>query len=92
MNKLERTMKGLVLGAIASLMGLGLAGCGKVNKENYDKLKMGMDYNEAVAILGEPEKCEALLAAKSCTWGKAPKTITIQVVGDKVVLFQSEGL
>jgi len=69
-----------------------LAACSKITQENYDKLKMGMDYQEAVNILGEPEQCQELLAAKSCVWGKAPKTITIQLVAEKVILFQAEGL
>ena len=70
----------------------GLPGCGKVNKENYDKLKMGMGYAAVVEILGEPERCDALLAAKSCVWGKDAKTIKIQLVGDHVILFESQGL
>lgn len=74
------------------LAALGLAGCSKVSRENYDKLKMGMDYGEVVRILGEPETCDSLVGAKSCVWGKAPTTITIQMVGDKVILFQGEGL
>jgi hypothetical protein len=53
---------------------------------------MGMDYAEVVQLLGEPEKCDSVVGVKSCTWGKVPKTIKIQLVADKVVLFQSEGL
>lgn len=73
-------------------MSSGLTACSKVNRENYDKLRMGMDYKEVVQLLGEPERCESLVSAKSCTWGEAPKTITVQLIGDKVILFQGEGL
>jgi hypothetical protein len=81
-----------LLAVILGLTVAGLAACSKINKENYDKLKMGMDYPEVVKLLGEPTKCDGLLGAKSCTWGEAPKTIKIQLVADKVILFESEGL
>ena len=70
----------------------GLIGCRKVTKENYDKLKMGMDYTEVIQLLGDPEKCDTVVAVKSCTWGNDPKTITIRLVADKVVLFENQGL
>jgi hypothetical protein len=86
--KLKQTVPALV--AIA--MAWSLAGCSKVNRENYDKLKMGLDYSEVVQLLGEPTNCDNVLTAKSCVWGKPPTTITVQLVGDKVILFQGEGL
>jgi hypothetical protein len=86
-----RTLSRAALAAgLAAL--LGLAGCSKVTQENYDQLKMGMEYAEVVNILGEPEQCESLLTAKNCVWGKDPKTITIQLVSEKVILFQAQGL
>lgn len=69
-----------------------LTGCSKVTRENYDKLKMGMDYAEVVQLLGDPETCEATMGMKSCTWGKDPKIIKIRLVADKVILFESQGL
>ncbi len=80
------------LAGLALALFLSLAGCSKVTKQNYDQLKMGMDYGDVVALLGEPEKCDAVVAFKSCVWGKGDKTITIRLVGDKVVLFESQGL
>ena len=71
---------------------ISLSGCSRVNPENYGKLKMGQTYGEVVAILGEPAQCEAVLVAKNCHWGKEPKTITVNFVGDKVILFSSAGL
>jgi len=32
-----------------------LAGCGKVTKENYEKLKLGMTYEQVTEILGQPD-------------------------------------
>ena len=71
---------------------LSLIACSKVNKENYDKLKIGMGYDEVVFLLGEPDQCETLLAFKSCTWGKGDKTITLRLAADQVLLFESKGL
>ncbi len=91
MNKTSKINRyGLM--ALAVVACSGLLGCGKVNKENYDKLKVGMGYEEVTAILGEPANCESLIAFKSCVWGKVPKTITIRLVADKVMLFESQGL
>ncbi|UCD91431.1 MAG: DUF3862 domain-containing protein, partial [Desulfobacterales bacterium] len=36
---------------------LALTGCSKVNKENYDKIKIGMSYEDAVKVLGKPDSC-----------------------------------
>ncbi|MDD5035007.1 MAG: DUF3862 domain-containing protein [Methylococcaceae bacterium] len=69
-----------------------ITGCSKVNKENYDKLKVGMSYEEVTQLLGQPEQCQTVVVVKNCTWGKAPKTITVQLVADKVGLFESSGL
>ncbi len=77
---------------IVVLFCIGLLGCSKSNKENYDKLEMGMAYDEVIKLLGDPNQCESLMAVKSCTWGKTPKTIKIRLIADKVVLFESEGL
>lgn len=44
--------RGILLIVLATL----LIGCSKLNKENYDKLKVGMGYEEVVAILGKPDK------------------------------------
>ncbi|HLF96133.1 MAG TPA: hypothetical protein VI457_03235 [Methylococcaceae bacterium] len=71
---------------------LSLIGCSKVTQENYDKLKMGQTYGDVEAILGKPDQCEAVLVAKNCRWGKEPKVITVNFVGDKVILFTSSGL
>jgi hypothetical protein len=81
-----------ILWAFTGIVFVSLLACSKVNKENYDRLKVGMGYQEATALLGEPDACEALLALKNCTWGKEPKTITIQFAADKVILFEGKGL
>lgn len=69
-----------------------LVACSKVTNENYRKIQVGMEYPRIVQLLGEPARCDALLNAKSCTWGSKGKTIDIQFVADKVVFFSSKGL
>ncbi|MGD9018248.1 MAG: hypothetical protein PVH30_12730, partial [Desulfobacterales bacterium] len=63
-----------------------------VNRENYGKLTIGMDYGEVVELLGTPDRSESSLTIQSCEWGTPPKTISIKFVADKVVFFSSEGL
>jgi hypothetical protein len=67
-------------------------GCSKLNRENYDKVKVGMDYEQVIGIIGDPDKCDAALGAKNCVWGDDAKNVTIKFVGDKVVLPSMKGL
>jgi len=64
-------------------------GCSKVNKENYDKLKMGMEYSEVTALLGNPDNCSESMGTKSCTWGDKSKNIMVDFIADKTVLFSN---
>ena len=78
---------------LVALMAVALVvGCSKINKDNYDKIEVGMTYDEVVAILGTPDEVTDAIGTKSCVWGKAPQTIRIKFVGDKVVFHSAEGL
>ena len=68
------------------------AGCSKVTMENYDKLEMGMEYNEVTALLGNPNSCTESLGVKSCIWGNETRNIKINFLGDQIVVFSSTGL
>lgn len=83
-------LKKMVL--VALLFSFVLAGCSKLNQENYDKIKVGMDYQQVIEILGDPDKCDAALGTKSCLWGTEKKNIAIQFVADKVILPTMKGL
>lgn len=81
----------------AALLGLAalalvLGACTKLTLENYDKLKMGMTYNEVKQLLGTPDKCSDLLAVKSCTWGNEARYVQVNFFADQVVLFNSSNL
>jgi Domain of Unknown Function with PDB structure (DUF3862) len=69
-----------------------LFGCSKLTMENYSKIKMGLKYPEVVKILGKPDSCSEALFAKSCVWGNDQKNITVQFMGDNVVLFTSKNI
>ncbi len=71
---------------------LFIAGCSKLNRDNYDKVKVGMDYDQVVAIIGAPDKCDAALGAKNCVWGSEKKNITIKFLADKVAIPTMKGL
>jgi hypothetical protein len=73
-------------------LSLALVGCSKVNKENYDKVKVGMDYSEVIEVVGDPDKCKETLGTKSCVWGDDSKNIKVSFVADKVLLPSSNGL
>jgi len=72
--------------------GLLLVGCSKITQANYDKIEMGMTYQEVVDILGPPDEMQDVMGAKNCVWGKDPKVIDIKFIGDKVVFHSAKGL
>ena len=52
-NEMRSIMRFFVIGLFIFMT---LFGCSKLNRENYDKIKVGMDYQEVVSIIGEPDK------------------------------------
>ena len=71
---------------------LSLSGCRKINQENYDKIKMGMEQKEVIAIIGEASTCDSILGASNCTWGNDSKNINIKFIAEQVVFITSKGL
>lgn len=69
-----------------------LLGCSRLTSENYSKIKPGLAYAEIVAILGKPDTCSEALFVKNCVWGNDRKNITVNFVGNKVVLFSSKNI
>ncbi|TWJ18683.1 DUF3862 domain-containing protein [Geobacter argillaceus] len=69
-----------------------LFGCSKLTMENYSKIKMGIGYSEVVTILGKPDSCSEALFVRNCVWGDEQKNITVNFLGDKVVLFTSKNI
>jgi hypothetical protein len=77
--------------AMAVLLVLAV-GCSKVTKENYDKLKVGQDYDEVVTILGKADECSGALGLENCRWGNDDKHIKVKFAAKKVVIFSAHGL
>lgn len=74
------------------ILALLLGACGKLTVENYDKLKVGMPYTEVKQLLGAPNGCSDVLGVKSCTWGDEKRHITVNFIGDQVVIFNAENI
>lgn len=77
--------------AVLALLAM-LTACSKLTMENYSKIKMGLGYSEVVKILGKPDSCSDALMIKNCTWGDEQKNITVNFLGDKVVLHTSRNI
>ena len=69
------------------------SGCSKLTKQNYDKLKVGMEFKEVVEILGDNAICVSFTAGtKSCNWVDEPKNVTVKFVDNKVIVMACKGL
>ena len=89
---IRKVSKFIKISALLLLVTIATVSCSKLTRENYDKVKVGMDYSEVINIIGDPEKCDSLLNAKNCLWGDESKSIEIKFVADKVVFTSSNGL
>ena len=69
-----------------------LAACSKITQDNYDKLQMGMSYEQVEGVLGQPKSCSDVLGVKNCTWGDAQRHIDVSFLGNKALAFSAEGL
>ncbi|WP_448547531.1 DUF3862 domain-containing protein [Thalassotalea fusca] len=70
-----------------------LSACSKVNKENYDKLELGMSKEEIQAVIGGADNCEEAMGTLTCVWGdKDAKHIKVRFVADAAVTFSNSGL
>lgn len=76
---------------IAALV-LLFSGCNKVTKENYDKIKSGMTYDEVVKVLGKPEGCSETLGISNCEWKDDEAMISITFISNQVTIAVAEGL
>jgi hypothetical protein len=87
-HKIAKTMR---FGFMALIVALTI-GCSKVTTGNYDQIKMGMQYDEVIALLGHADRCDGALGIKKCTWGDEDRHIQVNFAGDRVILFSAKGL
>jgi hypothetical protein len=70
---------------------LGAVGCApsKVNKDNFDKIRLGMTQEEVQGLLGPPTEASGLeipvFSGTTAKWVQGETVITIQFINDKVV-------
>lgn len=81
----------LIILSISAILWLTV-GCSKLNKSNYDRLKIGMAYDDVVKMLGKADTCNSAIGFMNCKWGDDKKNITIKFAGKKVIIFSSHGL
>jgi len=81
-----------VLITVIIFVSLFIFSCSKVTQENYEKIKLGMPYEEVIDILGKAQECYSSIGMTNCRWESNGKYIKIQFIADKVVLFSAKGL
>lgn len=69
-----------------------LAACSKMSMDNYNQLKVGMSYQEVVAIIGEADSCDEVMGTRSCIWGSTDRQIKAGFLADKAIAFSHKGL
>jgi hypothetical protein len=69
-----------------------LAACSKLTMDHYNRVKLGMSYEEVRQILGAPERCSEALTIRNCEWGDEKRWARVNFVGDKVVLTSADNL
>ena len=77
---------------ILLVLAVMLVGCSKLTMDNYARIKTGIEYREVVKLLGKPDSCSEALFVKSCIWGNEQKNITVNFLGDKVILSTSSNI
>lgn len=89
MNRKARSPSRL---AFVLLAGLALGACSKVTAENYAKLKVGMDYKDVTAAIGNPASCSDTAGFKVCKWGDEKNGVTVRFAADKVVMHSADNI
>jgi hypothetical protein len=75
-----------------ALIAMTLSACSKITVENYNKIQVGMKYDEIKQLLGTPTKCSDVLTVKTCVWGDDKHYVQVSFVADQVLLFNSENI
>ncbi|MDQ8023371.1 MAG: hypothetical protein REI94_16150 [Moraxellaceae bacterium] len=77
---------------IALLLLLALAGCSKLTLSNYDKVQLGMSFDEVKALIGEPTECSDALMVRNCVWREGEASASVSFVGNKATIFTADKL
>jgi hypothetical protein len=81
---------------VKSLVGAALLllvlGCSPLTQENYNKITVGMSYDQVTALIGEPDTCDDVMGVRNCVWGDEKRSVQVGFVADKVLLFSANNL
>ena len=81
---------------VKSLLGTALLflvlGCSPLSQENYNKITVGMSYEQVTALIGNPDTCDDLMGVRNCLWGDEKRSVQVGFVADKVLLFSANNL
>ena len=79
--------------SMVMVIGFALAGCSDLNRENYDKINLGMDKTEVEEIIGSASTCKEIMGTESCVWGEDDgKHIKIKFIAEKSIIITESGL
>jgi hypothetical protein len=80
-------MRATVLALIAAV---AIAGCSRVNQENFLKIQEGMSEEEVISILGRPTESSSVnilgVSGTASRWVSGNTVITVRFVNGKVAL------
>lgn len=85
-------MRHIVTTLFIALTLLGLSACNKISIDNYQRLKAGQSFEEVVAIIGQPSKCDETLGVRQCQWGDDKSGISGNFVGGQALIFSARNL
>jgi hypothetical protein len=81
---------------VKSLVGAALLllvlGCSPLTQENYNKITVGMSYDQVTALIGKPDTCDDVMGVRNCVWGDEKRSVQVGFVADKVLLFSANNL
>lgn len=73
-------------------LSLAILGCSKLTLENYDRITMGMPYDEVVRLIGAPDRCDDVMGVRNCAWRDGKRSIDVNFLAGQVLLFSSSNL
>lgn len=71
---------------------LVLLGCSRLTLDNYNRIAMGMHYDEVIELIGSPRKCDDVMGVRSCEWGDDERSVQVNFVAGQVLIFSSRNL
>ena len=77
---------------MATSLILLLLGCSKLTLENYNRIDVGMSYDEVTRLIGPPDRCDDVMGVRNCRWGNETRSVNVSFVAGKVLLFSSSNL